>query len=95
MVKVVARIRIKEGLEETVLSLAQTMVEATRLEEGVVSYTFCKNNNDPAVFAFIEEYQSPEALEEHKASLHYNLILPQIMAHTTEPKEVSFYTPVI
>ena len=46
------------------------MIEPTRAEAGCRRWDLFQNCEDPAAFVFISEWESPEALEEHRHTDH-------------------------
>ncbi|AMK15093.1 putative quinol monooxygenase [Methanobrevibacter olleyae] len=69
---VMARLYPKEGTEENIIPLAESLVEETLKEEGNIDYTFLKSVKD-STFIFLEEWKSVEALSKHLASPHFKL----------------------
>jgi len=51
--------------------LLETMVEASRTEEGCLLYNIYQTDNDPKTFVVIETWESESALDGHKNSAHY------------------------
>lgn len=49
--------------------------EASRKEEGVVSFDVGRGQEDPNVFALWEEYRDKAALDAHYASVHFNRLV--------------------
>ena len=64
-VTVLAKLKAKDGMQDTVKSQCLALVEPTRSEEGCVVYDFHQDTEDPASFMFYEQWLSKEALDEH------------------------------
>ncbi len=68
---IVARVTVKSGKEKAFLEVAKKLVEATRAEEGNVSYTLYQSPEQPTTFIFYEEYKDTAAFEAHASSEHF------------------------
>ena len=85
--RVIARIKARPNKVGELLSILSALVEPTRKEPGCLSYVLLQNNEDPADFAFVEEWQSNVALESHFTTKHFKdalTTLPNLLA--TEPE---------
>ena len=69
---VMAELFPKEGAENQLVPLAETLVEETLKEEGNIDYKFLKSLKD-GNFIFVEQWESVEALSKHMASPHFQL----------------------
>lgn len=70
--KIVATIVVKAEKENEVLTALQYVVEATRKEDGNVSYDLHQNVSHPLSYTLIEVWKSQEAIDLHNASAHFN-----------------------
>lgn len=68
---VIARVTAKKGAIESVRSELLKLIEPTRKEEGCIEYNLHQDNEDPAVFAFYETWESLASLERHMNSDHF------------------------
>jgi quinol monooxygenase YgiN len=68
---VVARVFVKEGKEAAFLEITAPLIQATRLEEGNISYVLYQSVSDPKEFIFYEEYKDDAALKTHASSAHF------------------------
>lgn len=69
-IRVVAHLTSKgETIDETSSAL-EGFVDPTRAEAGCILYELMQNNDDPADFTFVEEWESNEALDAHLESPH-------------------------
>ena len=78
MLKIVARMKVKEERVETFKTLFKELVESTVKEEGNVSYTLNVSNKYPQRFLLIEVWKDQAALDKHMASEPFKRLLPQI-----------------
>lgn len=69
---IVARAEVVLGKEQAFIKEAQKLVEATRAEEGNVSYNLFQNPLSPNSFLFYEEYKDQAAVQVHASSAHFN-----------------------
>ncbi len=69
-IDVVAHIHAAGGHEDVVREALESFVAPTRLEEGCLRYDLFQDVSDPQKFTFIEEWESPAALEKHSQSAH-------------------------
>jgi quinol monooxygenase YgiN len=63
--------RTKPGLRDDFLVRSRSFVEATRAEDGVVTFELLSSHDDPDLVVAIETYASPEAHEAHRATAHF------------------------
>jgi len=61
----------KDNYINELKSLLETMVKASRAEEGCLLYNIYQTNNDLKTFVVIETWESESALNGHKNSEHY------------------------
>jgi len=52
-------------------ALLETMVEASRAENGCLLYNIYQTDSDPKTFVVIETWENETALDGHKNSAHY------------------------
>lgn len=81
MIKVIAKSVIKEGQIENYLKEVDVLITETRKEEGCISYELFQDINSENIFFLIEEWESKEALEDHKLTDHIINIIPRINEH--------------
>ena len=68
---IVARAEVLEGKEKEFIAKAEKLIEATRSEEGNISYTLYQCPERPTMFIFYEEYKDKRAMAIHAASDHF------------------------
>ncbi len=64
-ITVVAKAKAKPGSEKELQRALEAVVAPTRQEKGCLSYVLHQGAEDPALFVFIEQWESREALKEH------------------------------
>ena len=80
-ITVLAKLRAKDGMYETVKNDCLALVEPTRSEEGCIIYDFHQDTDDPASFMFYEQWVSKQALDEH-------LRMPYLQAFFSKAEEL-------
>jgi quinol monooxygenase YgiN len=68
LLTVVATLRARPGKEAELRTALESLVAPTRAEQGNVNYDLHQGVEDPAVFVFYENWESPELLARHLAS---------------------------
>lgn len=70
--KIIATIIVKAEYEKEVLTAFHNVVDATRKEEGNISYDLHKNITTPSEYTILEVWKSQEAIDLHNASIHFD-----------------------
>ncbi|HEY6008776.1 MAG TPA: putative quinol monooxygenase [Geobacteraceae bacterium] len=68
---VVAKVVAKGNCIEDVKAELLKLVPPTRREEGCLEYRLHQDTEDPGVFIFYENWESPASLERHMNTLHF------------------------
>ena len=68
---VIARVFVKDGQETAFLEVTTPLIQATRAEEGNISYSLYQSTTDPKEFIFYEEYKDEAAFAAHGSSAHF------------------------
>jgi quinol monooxygenase YgiN len=69
------RIQAKADQAEQVKTALINILEPTRAEAGCVSYDFHTDDRDPAVFIFVETWQTRAHWEAHNEAPHLKVFL--------------------
>lgn len=67
---VLAKITPKSGCCDTIVEISKDLIETTLSEEGNIDYQLLKSTTDNTL-TFVEKWESPEALQKHMASPHF------------------------
>ena len=94
MICVYAASKVKQGQEENYISLAQKLVEETHKEQGNLSYDFGKVKGTEDTYAFVERWESKEALKEHFLSSHFQDLTTKMGEYTVEGSSVLYQVEV-
>jgi quinol monooxygenase YgiN len=93
-VTVLALVKAKEGMEETVRKELMALVSPTRSEEGCVNYDLHQSAEDKSVFMFYENWDSMEDLERHRGSAHLKAFREKAGGLLAKPLEVTLFKVV-
>ena len=74
-VVVVGSFKAQPGKEDEGLEAFKALVAPTHAEDGCILYALHQGSDDPSRLAFIERWESREALDAHLASPHIQAIL--------------------
>ncbi|WP_199903438.1 putative quinol monooxygenase [Neisseria wadsworthii] len=77
-VKIAATITIKPEYRSELLDVLQKLVVASRNEAGNIRYDLHQDLDNENRFVFFENWQNTAAVEEHKASNHFQNFLQSI-----------------
>ncbi|MBR7051182.1 MAG: antibiotic biosynthesis monooxygenase [Methanobrevibacter sp.] len=67
---VLAKITPKKGCRDTIVEISKELIETTLSEEGNIEYQLLQSTDDDTL-TFVEKWESPEALQKHMASPHF------------------------
>jgi len=79
-VTVVARVKVKKGMEEKVKQELMSLVGPTRSEKGCISYDLHQSAEDKSRFMFYENWVSKKDLDQH-------LAMPYMKSHMEKARE--------
>ena len=94
MIKIVARLLVKEDKVEEFKAAAKELVEKSRAEEGNVFYSLNVSTANPRLLAFIECWKDQAAIDVHNATEHFTTILPKLGGMCEEGQPVEMFTEV-
>lgn len=78
MIAVYAKGIVSDDNSKEFIELATKLIEETRKEAGNVSYELIRGVDSKNLFAFLEKWESQEALKAHMNTKHFKSIVPQI-----------------
>ena len=90
-VTVIARVRAKQGMEETVKNALLSLIEPSRADEGCINYDLHQDPGNPALFMFHENWTSEEALNNHLATPHLKAFIEKADELLADPLDVSLW----
>ena len=71
MIKVVAKMLIKEDKVDTFVEACKELVAASKQDEGNIGYTFNVSIENPCLFAMIENWKDQASLDAHMKQPHF------------------------
>ncbi|NRR92569.1 antibiotic biosynthesis monooxygenase [Winogradskyella undariae] len=72
--KIIATIIVKPEFKEDVFNILKTVTDATRKEEGNISYILHEDINNSAKVIILEEWKSQEAIDFHNQTDHFLIL---------------------
>ena len=91
MIIVAAHITIKEGMQDALLKAMEPCVEATRNEEGNISYTVFAGTEDACKFIVFEEWETQKALDAHMETAHFKALGAALVPIAAAPLDIAVY----
>jgi quinol monooxygenase YgiN len=91
MIVIAGKIQIRPERREEAVRAALAMVEATRREQGCVSYAFYGDLVDQGTFFLFEEWESDAALVAHFQTEHMARFQQQVPALLAAPPTIKRY----
>ena len=85
---------LKEGNSEKFKELAKDLISETRKENGCISYNLNQDIKNQDILTFIEEWESEEALQLHRNTLHFTSIVPKLSELQEENSILNIYNRV-
>jgi quinol monooxygenase YgiN len=90
-VTIVARMKAKDGMEETVRKELMSLVPQTRSEEGCISYDLHQDAANKSLFMFYENWRSKEDLDKHFEMPYLKAFLSKVADVLSEPPDITFW----
>ena len=91
MIVIAGKIQVRPERREEAVRAALAMAEATRREQGCVSYTFYGDLVDQGTFFLFEEWESDAALAAHFQTPHMARFQEQVPALLAAPPTIRRY----
>lgn len=90
-VTVVARLKARPGMEETLRRELLALIDPTTAEEGCINYDLHQSADDKALFMFHENWLSREDLDDHLQMPYLQAFLARTDELLAEPPEISLW----
>jgi quinol monooxygenase YgiN len=91
---VAAMWRAKEGQEETIARVIETMTPLSREEPGCLYYQVQRSLDDPRLFFLYEQYVDEAGYEAHMSTPHFEEHVKGEAIPNLESRERSFYETI-
>jgi quinol monooxygenase YgiN len=92
MIVVVGRVVTDAARREDLKRIGQAVAQASRAEEGCLSYRLYEDTETENEFVFVEEWESEEALQRHFRTPHIAQFMRAIPAAVAAAPDVKFHT---
>ena len=90
-VTVVATIKAKAGMEDTVRAAIEALIAPTRAEAGCINYDLHLSSEDPSAFMLYENWMSKKDLDEHLAMPYLQDFLGKADDMLAEPVGIALW----
>jgi quinol monooxygenase YgiN len=87
-VVVVATVLVKDEAQDQALAALTTAIEATHGEAGCHRYALHRDLAEPARFVIVEQWATPEALQEHATLPHLKQLFADLGPLLAEPPSI-------
>lgn len=91
MITIGASGKVAPGRGDELERHARDLVQASRSEEGNVSYDFYMDLADPAKFAFLEVWKDQAAIDQHNATSHFQTFVAAAGPLFAAPLDIALY----
>ena len=88
---VVAKLKAKKGEEEKMEAALRDMVAKVAPEQGTLTYTLHRAQNDPNVFLFYEKYEDGAALKAHSSTPYFKELFGELKSLFDGAPEIEMY----
>jgi quinol monooxygenase YgiN/catechol 2,3-dioxygenase-like lactoylglutathione lyase family enzyme len=90
---VVAKIKVLPGHADEVRALMHSVAEATRKEDGCLTYRVHRGNDDPNTIVVYESWASPAAIAAHHQTAHMDAFMKAAGSLVDWPPQLEMLTP--
>lgn len=91
MIIIHAEMKVNSAVESEFLVSVKELIEASRAEEGNVSYKLFKDTEQENTYQMIEEWRDQEAVASHNASAHFQGFVAKAPNYLAAPLSVKAY----
>ncbi len=95
MIALIAKMNIKEGETDRVISLFEELMPKVREEEGTLSYAVCRNQADPNTIFVLERYRDKDALQAHGSTPYFKEFSKKLGQHLAGKPELTVLEEVV
>ncbi len=94
MITIVARCNVKPEKIDEFMKIALNLVDASKGEEGNVSYDLYADLADPTKFTFIEIWRDRAAIDAHNGTPHFKAFGERVGSLFAGPLDIALYRRV-
>jgi quinol monooxygenase YgiN len=88
---VIAKLKAKAGAEAKMEEALRGMVAKVSQEDGTLTYTLHRAQQDPGVFLFYEKYKDADALKAHSATPYFKELFSFLKPLLDGAPEIDMY----
>ena len=88
---VVAKLKAKAGEETNMEEALRGMVAKVAQEQGTLTYTLHRSQQDPSVFLFYEKYRDAAALKAHSSTPYFKELFDALKPLLDGAPEIEMY----
>ena len=92
---VVAKLTALSGKEADMEKALRDMVPLVKQEEGTLTYSLHKDQNNPRVFLFYEKYKDMDALVAHSSTAYFKALFKTLKPMLDGSPEITMYTELV
>jgi quinol monooxygenase YgiN len=93
-VTVVATLKAKPGMEDTVRGAVEAVIAPTRAEPGCINYDLHQSNDNPSLFMLYENWTSKKDLDEHLAMPYLKDLIAKCDDMLSDPVDIALFTMI-
>ncbi|MDJ0720536.1 MAG: putative quinol monooxygenase [Desulfobacterales bacterium] len=93
-VTVVATLKAKPGMEDTVRGAVEAVIGPTRAEPGCINYDLHQSNDNPTLFMLYENWTSEQDLDAHLAMPYLKDLVAKADDMLAEPVDIARFTMI-
>jgi autoinducer 2-degrading protein len=94
MLVLAVHVTIKAGSEDEAIAHMLPLEAASRKEPGCLAYVVQRSRENPRHFLIYEQYKDDAALDEHRASAHFEKHARNGFFPLVEEREAELYNPI-
>lgn len=94
MITIVAKKTIKIDKKEKFKNLANKLIEESRKETGCLEYDLYEDLRNSNIVAFIEVWESEEAIKLHNNTVHFTNLVPELAKFQEGETEITLYKKI-
>ncbi|MFP3155015.1 antibiotic biosynthesis monooxygenase [Lachnospiraceae bacterium ZAX-1] len=96
MLLIITKGRLRRGASEPFKKAIKPFIEASRTDEGNISYELFESVKNSDVVTFIARWEDETAFKKHNASPHFKQVVPKLLKFLRITKlEETTYKPVL
>jgi quinol monooxygenase YgiN len=92
MIIVTAKMHVKPGKKDDFILKTQDLIEATRKEDGCISYHLYASTEDENILVMLEHWEDYASLNTHMETNHFKKFGETIESHLAKDLDVTSYS---